>query len=79
MKKKQIIIIGLFTLLSVSLTTQVSGAEIDDNSLAQNQLSLSPQAVTVRYWFKTIPPEKYKNRVRIDYFKSGDGYTGVYF
>lgn len=32
----------------------------------------------VKYYFKSIPPLKYKGKTRINYYPNDGGYTGVY-
>lgn len=34
--------------------------------------------ITLKPWFKGIPPLKYKGRTRINYYPYAGGYTGVY-
>jgi len=32
----------------------------------------------IRLYFKSVPPERYKGRIRINYYRYDGGYTGVY-
>ncbi|BBM18857.1 MULTISPECIES: hypothetical protein [Enterococcus] len=77
MKKKMIAVL----LLSVLATTPITalGAEKDGENLDILTGDVRERAVTLKQWFKGIPPKTYRGKQRIDYYKAiGGGYIGVY-
>ncbi|MGM0166118.1 hypothetical protein IGI39_001075 [Enterococcus sp. AZ135] len=77
MKKKMIVVL----LLSVLTATPVSafGAEKDMEHLDILTGDIRERAVTLKQWFKGVPPKTYRGKQRIDYYKAiGGGYIGVY-
>ena len=74
MKKTMIsIVLGIFL---VGTAQEVSAAEeLPINNLETSQPSTR---ATVKYYFKSTPPLKYKGKNRINYYPYDGGYTGVY-
>lgn len=75
MKKIVLVSASLF-LFSINSMTLTSASEIypSDN----NESIVGPKATYIKIWFKGIPPEKYKGKTRVNYYKNQGGYTGVY-
>lgn len=57
----------------------VFGAEGGNDYLDVSSGTVQGRAVTIKQWFKGVPPKNYRGKQRIDYYKSpGGGYIGVY-
>ncbi len=66
----------LLGILFVSITQKVVIAkEIIINNYEINNPT---NRVALRYYFKKIPPVKYKKKIRINYYSYGSGFIGVY-
>lgn len=78
MMKKKMLAVFLLTVLA---TTPVSalGAENEYGSFDNQTGDIGARAVTLKQWFKNVPPKTYRGKKRIDYYKAIDGgYIGVY-
>lgn len=74
---KKIILVSLaLVLFPFSSMTTASASE--NYTSETNESVVGPRATYLTIWFKGIPPEKYKGKTRIKYYKKQGGYIGVY-
>ncbi|MGX2945850.1 hypothetical protein [Enterococcus alishanensis] len=77
MKKRLSVLLLLFFISSSFITSEVFANETIPE-ISSSNVNAEQRAVTTNYWFKGIPPKTYKGKTRIDYYKFGGGYMGVY-
>lgn len=68
----------ILSIFFVGITQEVLATEEMNIQIFENNELTTKKAVTVKYYFKSIPPLKYKGKIRIDYYPYDRGYTGVY-
>lgn len=76
--KRKMIAVFLLTVLAMTPVSAL-GAE-NDYAGSDNQTGdVGTRAVTLKQWFKGVPPKTYRGKQRINYYKAiGGGYIGVY-
>ena len=75
---KKLVTSSVLATFLLSITQTAYGVEPSgDIDLGVESDEISVRA-TLRYHFKSIPPLKYKGKVRIDYYPYDGGYTRVY-
>lgn len=77
MKKRLSVLLLLFFISSSFITSEVFAQE-NITQISSSNVNVEPRSVTTNYWFKGIPPKTYKGKIRVDYYKLGGGYIGVY-
>lgn len=75
--KKYLLGCSMMVLLLCGSATIASAAEVSGDSSIKAEM-IEPRAMTVKLWFKGIPPKTHKGMKRITYYKALGGYTGVY-
>lgn len=74
---RKLFVTFLFFSVMVMIPNEALAAEQTSDIVGQTE-RISPRVVTLKQWFKGVPPKKYRGKTRIDYYRSLGGYIGVY-
>lgn len=72
------LLLGNLTLVLLSFSSTISASASELHVGENNESAIETRAGTIQHWFKGIPPEKYKGKTRVRYYKAQGGYIGVY-